>query len=758
MNTSQLSRTVTLAALLISSGVAVQAQVSTNATTNSTVRFRISHGFTLLGDVDVQLFDQLKPVTVSNFLAYAQAGRYADSILHRLAPSVVVEGGGYTIPTPYADSPLVVATPIPEDPPITNEFNAGGVQNNTVGTLAMAKIPGQPHSATSRWFFNLGDNTRGSGPTNLNTANGGYTVFGRVTAGLSILTQLNNRQLGNGIIDTTSTRYRAVCQGLLPFTALPVSFFGGLGCVNYTDVYTVEIILLNAPDVLRPTIAIVAPKANAQITSPEVTARGWVTDNVGILSVRVRHGTNDPILAALTGTNWTAVVSNLPPGTNSIVAEAIDTSGLRGQAVVTLFRSVRTPFTLTTVGSGTVAGASDQQLLEIGRGYQLTARPAPGNLFAGWEGDATGDNSVLHFLMASNRTITAVFATNQFPQVQGSYVGLFYNPDAVEPASSGYVSLNLTKAGAYSGKLQMHGRTYPMKGIFSPDGHETNLVARPGTNSLLLTLAVDFESGSDQLTGSLTNNQVTALDTNAGWSASVSADRATFKPPLNPAPQAGRYTLLVPPDETSPAGPPADGYGSAQVQPQGKISFAGALPDGTRLAQSTTISKDGSWPLYVSVGRDATIVLGWLSVTNAGETNLSGRLNWFKPSRAKERYYRGGFTNETVVVGSVFVPGNATNRVFGPTNGVVGFTNGNLAADFAHSVEIDAKGKVQDPDSSALKFSIAKSTGLFSGSVKPPGSNKSIALKGAILQRQNRGAGYFLGTNAAGRVLLSSEP
>jgi len=42
----------------------------------------------------------------------------------------------------------------------------------------MAKLPGDPDSATSQWFVNLADNNQGQ--QNLDIQNGGFTVFGRI--------------------------------------------------------------------------------------------------------------------------------------------------------------------------------------------------------------------------------------------------------------------------------------------------------------------------------------------------------------------------------------------------------------------------------------------------------------------------------------------------------------------------------------------------------------------------------------------------
>jgi len=244
---------------------------STNAT-NSTVRFRIAYGTTLLGDIDVELFDADKPITVSNFLAYVQSGKYSRSILHRLAPNFVLQGGGYTVPSPFAASPFQATTVISEYPAITNEFAHGTMRSNVFGTLAMARRADDPNSATSQWYFNLGDNSRGIGATNLNTFGGGYAVFGQIKSGGEILQSFNSRGVNNGIINMQAPLYQTFCSQVFvnptglgyPFDALPVAYTSGFACPNYSDLFSVEVIVLSARDVLPPTIVVSAPAANAK--------------------------------------------------------------------------------------------------------------------------------------------------------------------------------------------------------------------------------------------------------------------------------------------------------------------------------------------------------------------------------------------------------------------------------------------------------------------------------------------------------------
>lgn len=129
---------------------------------------------TTLGVIEIELFDNAAPITVSNFMNYVNDGDYNDSFFHRSVPGFVLQGGGFQ----FLDG---VYSPLPTDAPIVNEFDSS--YSNIRGTLAMATVSGDPNSATSQWFFNLSDNS-----ANLDFQNGGFTVFGQVTGnGMDII-------------------------------------------------------------------------------------------------------------------------------------------------------------------------------------------------------------------------------------------------------------------------------------------------------------------------------------------------------------------------------------------------------------------------------------------------------------------------------------------------------------------------------------------------------------------------------------------
>lgn len=127
---------------------------------------------TSFGSFEVQLYDDQTPATVANFLAYVENNLYDNTIIHRSIPGFIIQGGAYSL----SGSQL---TPVPTYAPIQNEAGISNVR----GTIAMAKVSGDPNSATSQWFFNLSDNS-----ANLDAQDGGFTVFGQVIGdGMSVV-------------------------------------------------------------------------------------------------------------------------------------------------------------------------------------------------------------------------------------------------------------------------------------------------------------------------------------------------------------------------------------------------------------------------------------------------------------------------------------------------------------------------------------------------------------------------------------------
>jgi peptidyl-prolyl cis-trans isomerase A (cyclophilin A) len=125
--------------------------------------------------IKVNLYDTTTPVTVTNFLDYVTDNYYTNTVVHRVAPDFVVQGGGFVFSGELPFTALVPNDPIQNEP----------IYSNVKGTISMAKQGGAPNSATSQWFFNLADNS-----SNLDRQNGGFTVFGQVIEGIDIVEQI----------------------------------------------------------------------------------------------------------------------------------------------------------------------------------------------------------------------------------------------------------------------------------------------------------------------------------------------------------------------------------------------------------------------------------------------------------------------------------------------------------------------------------------------------------------------------------------
>lgn len=131
---------------------------------------------TSMGPVKVVLYDALAPITVKNFLAYADEGFFNGTLFHRVIPDFMIQGGGFLPGLKEKQDTR---------PTIKNEaFN--GLSNQR-GTIAMARTS-DPDSAGAQWFINVKDNPFLDRARAQDGA--GYTVFGRVTDGMDVVDKI----------------------------------------------------------------------------------------------------------------------------------------------------------------------------------------------------------------------------------------------------------------------------------------------------------------------------------------------------------------------------------------------------------------------------------------------------------------------------------------------------------------------------------------------------------------------------------------
>jgi cyclophilin family peptidyl-prolyl cis-trans isomerase len=140
------------------------AKLASTAVAEVVVEFNTNFGI-----FEVELFDNQTPISVANFLSYANAGDYNNTVIHRSIQNFVIQGGGFQ----------ASGAALQTHGTIMNEVGLSNVR----GTLAYANT-GSPNSATSQWYFNVVDNP---------FLDSNYTVFGFVRGnGMNIVDQINS--------------------------------------------------------------------------------------------------------------------------------------------------------------------------------------------------------------------------------------------------------------------------------------------------------------------------------------------------------------------------------------------------------------------------------------------------------------------------------------------------------------------------------------------------------------------------------------
>ena len=258
----------------------------------------------------IALDGQHKPITVGNFLKYVTSGRYfptdptthllASSFIHRSVPGFVVQGGGFIGTVDPAHPSNVRPTPVATFPPIQNE---PGISNK-LGTVAMAKVGGDPNSATSQWFVNLANN--GGPPSNLDTQNGGFTVFGHVT--------------GSGMITVNAIAAVPIFNFGAPFDSLPLRNYAPPNSIKIANLVSINSITPIPP------LTFSATSDNAAVATAAISGKNLLVTGVQPGTAHITTKATD-LDGAMVSQNFTVTVEASPPRLADISTRAQVGSG-----------------------------------------------------------------------------------------------------------------------------------------------------------------------------------------------------------------------------------------------------------------------------------------------------------------------------------------------------------------------------------------------------------------------------------------------
>lgn len=329
---------------------------------------------------------------------------------------------------------------------------------------------------------------------------------------------------------------------------------------------------------------------------------------------------------------------------------------------------------------------------------------------------------------------------------RGIYSGLFSDNSNGDPQnSSGFISLAIATRGTFTGKLQIGTEKIPVTGQFDANGAASANARRRSGTALTVQLHVDLSGASDQVTGSVTDGS---------FNASLSAYRALLYSGASPSFTPGHYTFIIPGNPGSGSEPGGDGYATATVDGAGRIKMTGVLGDGTKISQSANISGSGQWPFYVGLYGGRGSILGWLNFGDLSSSDLSGTVRWVRPGMAGAKYYPNGFSISRSVEGSFYSRPIGGNGILNISDGQVSLTGGDLNPAISDTFTLLPGSRVQGTGDGKLSLTFSLTTGLFTGRLIDPGSRQGALFRGVVLQRQNMGAGNFLGPDQTGELTV----
>lgn len=322
---------------------------------------------------------------------------------------------------------------------------------------------------------------------------------------------------------------------------------------------------------------------------------------------------------------------------------------------------------------------------------------------------------------------------------------------------TGILTATTTDLGMLTGRLQLGGVVYLLSGAF--DSNYQLTITKPRRSGPPVVITLQLAADGSTLTGTVSIGTA---------SASFAGDRNGFDATSSPAPQKGRYTVLIPGDTTMPgaAFPTGDGWGVTKVSGSGTGRIAGTLADGSKFSAGFALNAGGKAPLYASLYNLKGSFSGdFTFASDPGVSDAAGSLYWFKRANiANTPLYPAGFGITVPLLASAYqhVDGTRFLAALDPTKGkaVITFSQGTLPADLGQSLKVSPQNLVQFSPSPTVEtvMTIKPASGIFSGTFKRTDKTREYHFSGVAFPVQDRGAGFFLGKTASGFVRLAPAP
>jgi hypothetical protein len=413
-----------------------------------------------------------------------------------------------------------------------------------------------------------------------------------------------------------------------------------------------------------------------------------------------------------------------------------------------------------------------------------------------------GSNTIVAVAVDANgntakATKTFTFTNTALAGHAGTYCAVLNPAHAPDLDTTGFVTVTVTPAGAFSGKITLSEISVAFSGTLKNDGSARfkpalgtaiDLIDKTDFYGYLgaLSLSVSETGG---MSGALNTASTggTALASFAGkvapYSATNTVPASLLNQPIASAtPIKGVYAVgflhkAQTPSLDPSAYPQGDGYATLTISNRGSVTLAGFLADDSRYVVASKLRVDGTVPLFTQLYRKLGVISGELSFSDLADSDVAGTdFIWLRPGLRRAGYYRDGWPQgiRVDVVGTKYAA--PISLSFG--QGTIDLVNGNAKAIFEDGllgsaltkfVSINpANGAVKllPGSAPAFKLGLAPGSGVLSGSFLHTDGGTST-YRGILLDKGSNdgGIGYFLskpplvygGTGQSGSVKLEKK-